>query len=238
MSLYGAVRRVYTAVLPQKVRHSIYMAFPAPLKKAKWKMLRVFGRVASHEEIYNAEYYATIVEPGMQISVKAISSSILETYRPRRVVDVGCGTGLLMSVLKDQGVDVEGMEYAEAACKTCSERGLKVHRVNLEKDAIPQLKADVVVSTEVAEHLPVTCADRFVDVLCGISDTVVMTAATPGQGGTDHVNEQPHEYWISKFKGRGFEFDEPKTLQWRKQWKDAGAEGCYWHNLMLFQRGK
>lgn len=158
MSLYGAVRRVYTAVLPQKLRHSIYMAFPAPLKKAKWKVLRVFGRVASHEEIYNAEYYATIVEPGMQISVKAISSSILETYRPRRVVDVGCGTGLLMSVLKDQGVSVEGMEYAEAACKTCRERGLEVHRVDLEKDKIPELKADVVVSTEVAEHLPPTCA--------------------------------------------------------------------------------
>ncbi len=237
MSLYGAVRKVYTALIPRSVRHGIYAMTPMPLKRLRARAIGSLERRASHEEMYDAAYYATYVEPAMRTSVGVIAASILERYQPRTVVDVGCGTGLLLVHLREAGVQVEGLEYSEAACKVCRERELKVHRVNLETDVLPSLRADVVVSTEVAEHLPESCADRFVDALCGIAGTVVLTAATPGQGGTDHVNEQPHEYWVGKFRARGMAFDEAATLAWRARWKDAGALACYYQNVMLFGRG-
>jgi len=236
MSLYGTVRKVYTAALPKSLRHALFVITPGPLKRVRAKTIQAMERGATHEEMYDADYYAKYVDPGMGESVAAISSSIMERFSPKTVVDVGCGTGLLLVALRERGVQVQGMEYSQAACRICEERGLIVYRVDLEKDAIPPMKADVVVSTEVAEHLPETCADRFVEVLCGISDAVVITAATPGQGGTDHVNEQPHAYWVGKFQARGYEYLEADTLAWRKRWEGAGALSCYYNNVMLFRR--
>jgi SAM-dependent methyltransferase len=236
MSLYGTFRRVYVAVLPRRVRTLLYAALPTPLKRLRNGVISTLQRGASHEEVYNADYYAQVIEPTMEASADVIAASIVEQFGAGRVVDIGCGTGLLLAKLRDRGVDVEGVEYSHAAVEACRGRGLKVGRVDLEHDPMPPLRADVVVSTEVAEHLPESCAERFVDALCAISGTVVMTAATPGQGGTDHVNEQPNEYWIKKLAARGYVLEEPLTAAWRRRWEEAGAAGCYWNNVMVFQR--
>jgi hypothetical protein len=52
----------------------------------------------------------------------------------------------------------------------------------------------MVTSFEVAEHIPERLEDRYVDMLCLLGNLIVISAATPGQGGMDHVNEQPHAY--------------------------------------------
>jgi hypothetical protein len=95
---------------------------------------------------------------------------------------------------------------------------------------------DVAISTEVAEHLPERFADRYVDLLTKAAPQIVFTAAFPGQGGADHVNEQPASYWIGKFSARGFAFDEPLSREWRRQWKEAGIARWYWMNAMIFTK--
>ena len=50
-------------------------------------------------------------------------------------------------------------------------------------------KFDLVVSLEVAEHLPSECAETFVDSLTGLGPIVLFSAAIPHQGGTNHANE-------------------------------------------------
>lgn len=43
----------------------------------------------------------------------------------------------------------------------CRQNGLDVRRFNIQQDVLAEgAKADVVVSTEVAEHLPESCADK------------------------------------------------------------------------------
>jgi len=65
-------------------------------------------------------------------------------------------------------------------------------------------KYDLVLCLEVAEHLSPLFAGRLVDNICNHTDTVFFSAATPGQGGYNHLNEQPHSYWVEKFEKRGF----------------------------------
>ncbi len=55
-----------------------------------------------------------------------------------------------------------------------------------------------------AEHLPHAKADLFVDNLVAHGDVILFSAAVPHQGGEHHINEQPPEYWRSKFAGRGY----------------------------------
>jgi hypothetical protein len=163
---------------------------------------------------------------------------LAENFAPDSVVDVGCGSGAVLAGLRESGIPAEGLEYSSAALEMCAAHGLRVHKFDLERDgAVGVEPAALVVSTEVAEHLPEHCADRYVDLCCGLSrGVVVMTAAIPGQGGTDHVNEQPNEYWIEKFERRGWAFDPETTRRCRKEWEAAGVDAARSRNVLIFRK--
>jgi hypothetical protein len=79
------------------------------------------------------------------------------------------------------------------------------------------VRADLVVCTEVAEHLGQREGNRLVRVIAASAvKWVFFTAATPGQGGHHHVNEQPHEYWRRKFERNGMSLDNIKTHMARR----------------------
>ena len=140
-----------------------------------------------------------------------------------------------MAVLRERGVKVQGFEYSDAALDICRDRGLTTTKLDIEHDPFPDLRVDVVISTEVAEHLPESCADRFVSLLLSLSSTVVLTAAVPGVCGTDHVNEQPNEYWIRKFEARGYRFDDHLAQTWRNEWSRKGVAACFASSVMVFR---
>ena len=87
-------------------------------------------------------------------------------------------------------------------------------------------RADLVLCLEVAEHLSAAAADTLVDNLVHLGDKIIFSAAVPNQGGQFHVNEQAADYWIAKFRARGFVFydvfrerfwNNPKVNWWYKQ---------------------
>ena len=173
-------------------------------------------------------------------SAATIAGSIIADLAPSSVFDVGCGTGALLEALATRGCSVAGLEYSEAALAYCRRRALDVRKFDLEHDDRPadlDVVRDVVVSMEVAEHLPGSVAGRFIKLLTSLGETVVFTAAPPGQGGTDHVNEQPRSYWVSNSSRRAVSFsNENLTDRWQGQWQASGAvPEFYWANLMVFQ---
>jgi SAM-dependent methyltransferase len=169
-------------------------------------------------------------------SAQAIADSIVRDFSPITVLDVGCGTGALLQSLALKKVQGVGLEYSEAALKYCRARSLDVRKFNLETEQSMQFdnSFDLVVSLEVAEHLPEQVADRFIDLLCRYGQAVIFTAAPPGQGGKGHLNEQPHEYWIEKFSQRSYNYDETLSMRWRTEWKQKGVSAWYSRNLMIF----
>jgi SAM-dependent methyltransferase len=77
-----------------------------------------------------------------------------EKYRRTgRLLDVGCGNGLLLSIAREMGWECFGIEVSSAAIKLCREQGLQVFEGTLSEvsDKLPLF--DVVVSVEVLEHL-------------------------------------------------------------------------------------
>jgi hypothetical protein len=63
-----------------------------------------------------------------------------------------------------------------------------------------------------------------------------LSAATPGQIGTDHVNEQPHSYWIKKFQSNHYSFEETSSKQLSQHWKTSNVASFYYDNVMVFLR--
>lgn len=190
----------------------------------------------THDTTYDQDYYDRQVEVTAVHSAPAMAKSIVGHFRPRTVIDVGCGTGALLEAFRNLKCEVRGLEYSEAGLAYCGRRKLAVRKFNIGTDKIDDKRYDIATSFEVAEHLAPRLADEFVDLLCKLSSVVVMSAATPGQGGRDHVNEQPHSYWIGKFAERRYFFDKQNADRFSSDWREAGTSEWYHNNVMIFIR--
>jgi SAM-dependent methyltransferase len=232
--MYNALKSTYHALFPARLRTFLFQNRLARVPRG-W-VLRMVEGWAGDEEMYTDEYFRTVVDPTGAISAPTMAKSLAEFVRPATAIDVGCGTGQLMMALARHGVSVRGLEFAKPALAICRERGLDVQPFDIEQNQNIDWKADLVVSTEVAEHLPARCADRYVDLLCAMGNTVFMTAAVPGTGGTDHANEQPNSYWIEKMSQRKYCFLETPSYHWRQDWQASGVQSWYCQSAMLFRR--
>ena len=226
-----------------KVLKGIYRLVPPTFRKS-WPVLAIrafmYENVLNHDTIYSAHYYESTVEGPAVASAETISESILVDHGLGTVIDVGCGTGALLEALRNKGREVFGLESSAAALEYCKGRKLDVQKLDLEREPFPQDgKFDLVVSMEVAEHLPEQIADSYVDLLTRLSDRILFTAALPGQGGDDHVNEQPISYWMSNFQARRFSSDENLASRWSSAWRVTGVVASFYHaNLMIFRRNQ
>lgn len=72
---------------------------------------------------------------------------------PGRAVDVGCGPAGNTAVLCDLGWDVTGVELTEVAAAIARSRGLDVVRGDATRLPLPDASVDLVVSTDVWEHI-------------------------------------------------------------------------------------
>jgi len=90
---------------------------------------------------------------------------------------------------------------------------------------------DLVVSLEVAEHLPASAAEDFVASLVRHGSLVLFSAAIPGQGGTGHLNEQWQIYWVEAFARHGYRaYDVVRPAIWNIQ----EIASCYRQNTLVF----
>ena len=230
------LRSAYRRTVPLRIRERV--AQSSKLGGARRVVVR---SLLTHDDVYDAAYYADVVDGPALASAGTMATTIVNQLSPRSVLDVGCGTGALLAELSGQGVGVaHGLEHSEAGIDLCRQRGVSVTPFDLEaRESTGAAEMyDVVASMEVAEHLPAKVADRYVDLLArhvSPGGWLVFTAATPGQGGLDHVNEQPHDYWIDKLTRCGLLYDEPKSMAWRADWLGRVAP-WYSANLMLFHR--
>lgn len=113
-----------------------------------------------------------------------IDSSELRPLAGKRVLDVGCGAGLLCEPLARLGAQVTGLDAAPeniAAAKAHAEaQGLDIDYRNQAIEQLPDSGFDLVTSLEVIEH--VDDPEAFVTGLVGaLSDDGLMILSTPNR---------------------------------------------------------
>jgi SAM-dependent methyltransferase len=171
-------------------------------------------------------------EAGSRLSARRLLPIVLKMLNPRSIVDIGCGVGTWLAVALEEGVpDVVGVDgaYVDRAMLQFPEAQF-VARDLAEKIELGRL-FDLVISLEVAEHLPERAADVFVDNLVRHGPVVLFSAAVPCGGGTGHVNEQWPAYWAERFGRRGFvAIDCLRELVW----DDRKIEWWYRQNSLLY----
>jgi hypothetical protein len=128
-------------------------------------------------------------------------------------LDLGCGNAYIVSGLRRAGRKAFGCEVARDAALPFMPTDVREYVTQHDFLRGGGLQTvDLIVCTEVAEHLTQREGSRLVRNIAAIAQKwAFFTAATPGQGGHHHVNEQPNEYWIRKFQRRGMRLDDIKT---------------------------
>ena len=159
---------------------------------------------------------------------------IINLIKPYCVLDVGCGTGTWLKVFEENGInDYYGIDgnYVD---KTQLKIPLsKFAEADLSDNWKVNRRFDIVLCLEVAEHLPENVANGFIDTLTKCADTIIFSAAVPGQGGQNHLNEQLPNYWQEKFERNGFYFhDVIRPLIW----DNKKVDWWYRQNIFLVNR--
>jgi SAM-dependent methyltransferase len=151
---------------------------------------------------------------------------------PKSVIDVGCGTGVWLSVFKEYGIeDIWGVDGEYVAKETLEIPEERFIPSDLGRPFHSKRKFDLVVSLEVAEHLPRQSAETFVGSLTGLGPVVLFSAAIPYQGGSQHLNEQWQGYWADLFRERGYVGID--CLR-RRIWSNEEVEFWYCQNTIVF----
>ena len=102
---------------------------------------------------------------------------------------------------------------------------------DLKEPVTLERRFDLAMSLEVAEHLPESCAEPFVESLTKLSDVVLFSAAIPLQGGDEHIHERWHDYWVELFEARGYR---PIDALRPQLWNNPDVDIWYVQNLLLF----
>lgn len=137
----------------------------------------------------------------------AVGKKIEEAYEFESVMDIGCAAGYYLEGILDGGAKrVLGLEYSYDNVEPFVSEDMKEFiQFGNAMEKIDHGQFDCCMSIEVAEHILQGKTDEFVDNLTSSSkDMIIFTAAPPGQRGTGHINEQPRDFWVKKFKDRGF----------------------------------
>jgi len=151
------------------------------------------------------EEFFEYIERGSIASAKQFAAFLVPMLGVNSVLDVGCGRGAWLREWHAAGVkDVHGADGPYVNTKSLLIRGQDFTPVDLSRTFSLGRRFDLVCSLEVAEHLPRSVSETFINSLVGHSDLVLFSAATPGQGGENHINERPLTFWQNVFREHGY----------------------------------
>lgn len=158
---------------------------------------------------------------------------IFKKFSPKSIIDIGCGTGTWLAVAKKLGAMVKGVDgnYIDNNLLEIQANEIVLHNLTIPYET--EIKFDLAVCLEVAEHLPESAAETIVSSLTNASDLILFSAAIPNQSGQNHINEQWPSYWQAKFLTRGyFAFD----ILREKFWQHENIEWWYKQNIILYAK--
>lgn len=178
---------------------------------------------------YDDEFYRPYVD-GSYRSAAEYVRVLSQYFKPKSVVDFGCGRGAWLKAFRENGAEeVIGLDGKWNSQEKMIDQNIRFIPVNLNRPIELERHYELAISLEVAEHLEQSSAADFVGSVTGAADLVMFGAAYIGQGGTDHINERRHTYWAKLFEERGFRaYDIFRPVIW----------GCsdveYWYQQNTF----
>jgi SAM-dependent methyltransferase len=164
-------------------------------------------------------------------SAEVVVPIVMDLIKPGSVIDLGCGLGTWLSVWREAGCDVTGVDgdWVDKARLAIPADRFIVH--DLSSSYTLDGSYDLAMSLEAAEHLPSDAAARLVNALTKAAPVVLFSAAAPNQAGRNHINCQWPAYWAELFAQHDFVvIDSLRYLIWETE----RVDWWYRQNIMIY----
>ena len=195
--------------------------------------------IRSERLMFNRFMFSGFHRGALETAPAAVEALLRTCPDVRSVIDYGCGTGVYLHELAKRGIRVKGYEYSARARAVARDRyGIHVAPFDLNDFAGDPGQYDLSLCIEVAHYLPPALGDRLVERCATNVRRVMFSAAHHGQHGFGHINAQPREYWIERFKAHGFRLDAGTTEGLVAHLRKTLTRG-FWlaDNVFLMERG-
>lgn len=180
---------------------------------------------------YNESFYNSQMAASLR-SAKIYAEYLYQFIQPISIVDFGCGRGTWLHAFASLGGEnLTGYDGSWNSQEKMIDQKINFISSDLNQPINCGTKFDLAISLEVAEHLRPESADLFVESLTKAADVILFSAAYPGQGGTDHLNEQPQSYWAKKFISFGYY---PFDILRPNFWNCTDVEYWYRQNTFIY----
>lgn len=152
---------------------------------------------------FDNAYWGTHTQP-KQFRHEAALRLVKEANGP--VMDIGCGDGLFLNLLKDQQIDAWGCDHSEAALTVCHQRGLDVEQCDFASGVLPARPAKTAALLDVLEHVYVpeqvlaALPPMIEHVIISVPNFVSLPARLQVLWGNVPENNRPskdHVYWFT-----------------------------------------
>jgi hypothetical protein len=162
----------------------------------------------------------------------SLAQTIFDAYKPKKVIEFGCGPGHLTRALNKFNVEVLAIDgFSEPDFKDFP--GITFSKIDLNDGEALSIflngkKFDMAICTEVAEHLMPSSSNNLIKCLTSSAPIVIFSAAIPEQGGTGHINCMNRGYWHDLFLKHNFRIVDSI----RKNLRDSN-DLALWYKLNL-----
>src|ERR1700677_649330 len=164
-------------------------------------------------EVYSKDYYDRYGgesgipyerdQPTWQNHFRTLAQTLIERYRPRTTLDVGCAKGFLVEHLRDGGVQAFGLDVSPDAISQVRE-DIRPHCHVASGARSMTGQFDLITCIEVAEHMPEPDARAMIMEMCRHSDQIIFSSPPSDFKEPTHINLHPAGYWIELFRQQGF----------------------------------
>ncbi len=138
------------------------------LRRTQRRLSRLAARIDDDDVGLDMDAFADLFR-GNREDIKRRQAIYLDVFQPgHTVLDLGCGRGEFLELLRDRGVHATGVERSAALVESCRARGLSAVHADIagHLTTLPDASVDGIVILQVVEHL---APRRIVDLitLCG-----------------------------------------------------------------------
>lgn len=159
---------------------------------------------------------------------------------PESMMDVGCGTGIMVKTAQKLGVRAYGLDQLVHPDWGISGEGF-YHQNLVDFWKAPE-PVDIVFCIEVAEHLHASAHSTLCKTLCenikeGPDHHLIFSAARPGQAGAGHIACRPNYEWHREMIANHMSWNKEATMNLALLYSNCRSPLDYFYdNLMVFSR--
>ena len=151
--------------------------------------------------LYNEEYFRAGRKFFKDVKRNQEFVDFIKTFNPKSVLDVGCGTGTLVKLLRDNGIEAYGIDFAPIL----KEKYWKEHYclyADAKKIPFEDNAFDIVVSSDFFEHIPEEEIDTVYNEMKRVGNKIIARIAFEDKLTEKqklyHCTNKPKSWWIEK----------------------------------------